>query len=68
MSEARQLISRISELTAIIESKYPELYKYLDERPVTLPRIEKPVIDNSALEDYLRSLELLLMNHQRYHS
>jgi len=31
---------KINELTLEIEREYPELYQYLDKKPITIPRCE----------------------------
>ena len=61
------LIQKISEIIRQIESEYPELYRYLDENPITLPKTKHPKVNEEVLDEYLRSLELLLRNHKKSH-
>lgn len=63
----QETIQQISDLIRQIETDYPELYQYLDENPMTLPQSSDPKVDEQAMVDYLRSLELLLENHKRLH-
>ncbi|MBR9756896.1 MAG: hypothetical protein GYB39_02355 [Algicola sp.] len=58
--KTQELLQNISELTRDIETNYPELYKYLDETPMTIPNMEHPNIDDAVLEDYLTSLRVLI--------
>ena len=61
------LIQQIADITRLIETDYPELYQFLDENPITLPRAKHPKVDDEAMQEYLRSLKLLLENHRRSH-
>ena len=67
MKTTQELLQDISTLTRDIETKYPELYKHLDENPVTIPNMEHPNIDNKALQDYLNSLKALVKKYQEEH-
>ena len=68
MNNLRKLMTEIIELTANIEANYPELYKYLDESPATIPNDPNPVIDRQVLEAYLKGIKKqlkdLLMQHK----
>lgn len=63
MRELNSIMNRIVVLTNTMESKYPELYHFLDEDPMTLPVLSHPNIDKKALENYLQSLHELLEHH-----
>jgi len=63
MKNEQMLISEISEFTKNIESNYPELYKFLDENPITIPSESDPIINITVLEAYLESLKQLLKHH-----
>ncbi|RSK41546.1 hypothetical protein [Mangrovimonas spongiae] len=67
MKTTQDLLQDISTLTRDIETNYPELYKYLDENPITIPNMEHPNIDNKALEDYLSSLKALVKKYKEEH-
>jgi hypothetical protein len=57
----------ISKLTYQIETYYPELYRFLDENPMTLPITPYPKVDKIALQEYLESLRQLLKHHLDTH-
>ncbi|WP_274474985.1 hypothetical protein [Mangrovimonas aestuarii] len=68
MVPTQELLSKISALTLDIETNYPDLYKYLDENPVTIPSKLNPAVDEGSLERYLQSLEDLLMKYKKDHN
>ncbi|MBO0340309.1 MAG: hypothetical protein VX798_09960 [Bacteroidota bacterium] len=67
MKNLNSILNRITALTNTIESQYPELYRFLDENPMTLPLSPHPQVDKKALEGYLESLQQLLEHHQETH-
>lgn len=68
MKTIKKLLAQISELTHIIETNHPELYKYLDETPITIPSEKNPQIDNTILADYLDSLKMILSKYMLEHT
>lgn len=54
------LNEEILAITLTIKDKYPELSKYLEEMPVTIPNIKDPEITRKNLKSYLESLKTLL--------
>lgn len=48
------------QLTTNIENNFPELYRKLDENPITIPSESHPEINQKVLEDYLESLKKML--------
>lgn len=46
--------------TLLIHKRFPELSKYLEEMPITIPDMNSPVISNQVLMDYDESLRVLL--------
>ena len=60
MKTVKILLAEISDLIGEIETNYPELYKYLDENPITIPNMVSPKIGTKELENYLESLQDLL--------
>ncbi|HKK11526.1 MAG TPA: hypothetical protein VJ945_01760 [Flavobacteriaceae bacterium] len=64
MKAIKILLVEISKLTRDIETNYPELYKYLDENPVTIPNMDSPKVDAKELENYLKTLQDLLEKHK----
>lgn len=63
MENSQKLLSDITQLTKKIETDYPELYKYLDENPMTVPAQSNPDINKKELQKYLDSLRQLLKKH-----
>lgn len=67
MKISQNILSEIMEITKDIEDNYPELEKYLDERPLTLPNDNdsKAKVDNEALKKYLSSLKALVKKYKK---
>ena len=65
MDELQRTYNKINKLTTLIASKYPELYRSLNENPLTIPTINNPSIDIAIMKDYLDSLEQLLAHHSK---
>ena len=61
------ILSEISTLTRIIEDKYPELQKYLDETRSTLPQgnFDSTDLQNRVFEDYRDNLKDLIQRYQQ---
>ncbi|SEG26131.1 hypothetical protein [Flavobacterium urumqiense] len=53
----------ILKITMKIKTEYPELSKYLEEMPVTVPDTKNPEINIKILQDYYNSLESLLKKY-----
>lgn len=54
------VLSEIIQLTTTIETNYPELYRFLDEDPMTLPQTGTTGLDLETMQNYLQSLKVLL--------
>lgn len=63
MKSLHHLLLEITELTTKLESNYPELYRFLDENPMTLTAANHPHVDQEAMQEYLESLKQLLYHH-----
>jgi hypothetical protein len=61
--QSEELNSKILEITMTIQENYPELSKYLDEMPVTIPDEKDPEINKKNLKAYYDSLTSLLQNY-----
>ena len=57
----------VTQLTTNIETNYPELYRFLDENPLTIPAVNHPHIDKQIMEEYLNSLKQLIKHHLETH-
>ncbi|MGW9685753.1 hypothetical protein [Flagellimonas sp. 2504JD1-5] len=67
MKEMKEILSEIVLLTNQIEMEHPELYKFLDEQPMTIPVEDKPEIDQKTMEEYLLGLRQLLEHYVEEH-
>ena len=63
----KELNSKILKITLKINDKYPELSKYLEEMPVTIPVEKKPEITLQNLSTYYESLDVLLKKYIKEH-
>lgn len=68
MKKINQLMQEIIQLTTLIETDYPELYKYLDETPITVCNTEEKTICSNDLEQYLETLKQQLSKHIKTHT
>ena len=67
MTYSMSLLTKITQLTSNIESNYPELYRFLDENPLTIPNVSNPTIDQATLLSYFESLKQMLKHHLETH-
>mgnify|MGYP000088389590 FL=1 len=68
MKKIQKLPQEINELTVRIEQKYPELYRYLDENPITIPVDDEAKPTHKSFADYLESLKSILEKYMESHS
>lgn len=64
MNQSAQMILQT---TMLIQLEYPELSKFLDEMPVTIPDMNKPEMSRKILSDYHESLIALLASYTCNH-
>ena len=57
MKKIQKLTQQINELTVRIEHEYPELYRYLDENPITIPVDDEAKPTHKSFVEYLESLK-----------
>ena len=69
MELSRNILSEITQIIRDIEDNYPELQKYLDERPMTLPDENNPnaKMDDKVLNEYLISLKEMVSKYKDEH-
>ena len=67
MKDLHHILTEITQLTSTIEGKYPELYQFLEENPMTIAVNDHPEIDIKVMQDYLGSLKQLLKHHLETH-
>ncbi|MDP2235409.1 MAG: hypothetical protein Q8J88_03145 [Bacteroidales bacterium] len=63
----KDLNSKILEITLTIHEHYPELSKFIEEMPVTVPNEEDPDINLNVLKTYYESLSLMLQKYKKQH-
>ena len=59
-----ELNAEILRVTLMIHTEYPELSKFIEEMPVTIPNVDQPEINISILSDYLDSLYSLIFHYK----
>ena len=65
MESVQEVNQSIVKLCMIIQQHYPELEKYLDEMPTTIPIQKNTHVHFADLIDYRKSLEVLLEKSTR---
>jgi len=61
------LNEKILSLTLTIKEKYPELSKYIEEMPETIPSDQSPEVTLQKLRDYCESLQTVLDQYGKTH-
>lgn len=64
MISERELNEEILRVTLMIHTVYPELSKFIEEMPVTIPNVDQPEMNISILSDYLDSLNSLIFHYK----
>jgi len=67
MDAEADLNAKILKITMTIMDQYPELSKYLEEMPVTIPNKKNPDITLNNLKTYYESLSLMLNKYKSEH-
>ena len=67
MTKEEELNEKIMKITTAIREDYPELHKYLNEMPVTIPSEKHPHVDIEELTKYYESLITLFRNYVAEH-
>lgn len=65
MQRIQKLLQEITQITLEIEDKHPDLYKFLDENPMTLQNGEG--VDYEVLKEYRDGLKKQLEDFGRTH-
>ena len=64
METENELNAKIIALTMKIQKEHPELTKFLEEMPVTIPNETTPNINTKTLEEYYESLVTILLHSE----
>lgn len=67
MKTEAELNKNIVKMSMTIRNEFPELMKFLNEMPITIPNLENPEINIKTLQDYYDSLEDLLRKYAPNH-
>lgn len=59
----KELNAKILKITMTIKDKYPELSKYIEEMPVTIPDVKHPEVTPNNLKAYYDSLNSTLSKY-----
>ncbi|MFN3969011.1 hypothetical protein [Flavobacterium sp.] len=68
MKTLNQLMQDIIRITTEIETNYPELYKYLNETPLSLSETASKKVHTTELKQYLETLKSQLLHHIETHN
>ena len=68
MKTESELNDAILKVIMTIRNEFPELMKFLNEMPVTIPDVSNPEINAKILQDYYNSLENLLKKYAPNHT
>ncbi len=68
MKTEAELNENILKITMTIRNEFPELSKFLNEMPVTIPIEQSPEINYKILQEYYDSLETMLRKYAPNHS
>lgn len=66
MPTEKELNAAILKKTLMIQERFPELSKYIEEMPITIP-VNNPEINLKQLMDYYNSLENLIEKYSENH-
>lgn len=67
MQTEKELNDDILKITITINEQFPELSKYIEEMPVTIPSTANPQINMKILKEYHDSLMCLLRQYAVNH-
>lgn len=68
MKTKEQLTQEITELTGMIEEKYPELHQFLLETPTTITKESDNEVTAENLEKHLDSLKTIFFRYKETQS
>ena len=67
MQTIEEINQKILLRTLNIGDNYPELSKYIEEMPITIPNLGNPQITLQNLKEYYHSLNVLVINYASTH-
>ena len=63
METEQELSAKILAIAMQIQEKHPELSKFLEEMPITIPNESSPEINIKILKEYYESLQNILKKY-----
>ncbi|WP_298392139.1 hypothetical protein [Flavobacterium sp.] len=67
METEEEINAKILKITMVIQENYPELSKYLNEMPITIPIDSRPEVNVKNLQKYYDNLVALFRNYVAEH-
>lgn len=67
MNYSSKIVQEILQLTTEIETKYPELYKNIEETPISICETNETNICSEDLSNYLETLKSQIQHYQETH-
>ena len=67
MNTEAELNEKIFKITNTIRNEFPELIKFLNEMPITIPVDNSPEVSIQMLEKYLNALIDIVKNYKLSH-
>lgn len=67
IKQEKEVFQEITELTTLIQKHYPELLKYLDEMPNTIPNHQNNDEGIKHFIKYRNSLKEMIKNYKKEH-
>jgi hypothetical protein len=67
METENEINAKIMKITMVIHENYPELSKYLNEMPITVPIDSNPKVNVENLKKYYETLLTLFRNYVAEH-
>ena len=67
METEKEINEKILKVTMVIQENYPELSKYLNEMPITIPIDSLPEVNVQNLQKYYETLVGLFRNYVAEH-
>ncbi|HWY37410.1 MAG TPA: hypothetical protein VNY73_02555 [Bacteroidia bacterium] len=67
MKALNKLMQEVVKLTTLLETEYPELYKFLDETPISIGKHPEKEVTITDLKNYLQTLKSQLEEHIKTH-
>lgn len=67
METEAEINAKIMKITMVIQENYPELSKYLNEMPITIPIDSQPEVNIQNLQKYYETLLTFFRNYVAEH-